>query len=139
MKIKFLMAEEMRPEASGKLTILGLFPDDNLIITNTAYPVDVSPETPRGIEKLVFLVNVSDAPKGKLKFKARITDPSGGEYKPEMQLGEGHVEKGASRSFIVELKPFIVDLIGVYVFNFYVNKEIHSFPFEIREQPIQKS
>jgi len=133
------MAEEIRPEAGGKLTILGLFPDDNIILTKAVYPEGVPPEIPRGIEKLVFLISVSGAPNRKLKFKVRITDPSGGLYKPEMQLGEGRVEKGTSRSFIIEVKPFVIDLVGVYIFDFYVNKEIYSFPFEIREQPMQKS
>lgn len=136
MKIKFLVAEEMRPEAGGKLTILGLFPDDNIILTKPAYPEGVPPETPRGIEKIVFLVSVSDAPNRKLKFKVRITDPSGELYKPEMQLGEERIVKGTSRSFIIEVKPFVISLMGVYVFDFYVNKEIYSFPFEISEQSI---
>ena len=136
MKIKFLMAEEMRPEAGGKLTILGLYPDDNIILTKVTYPKGIPPETPRGIEKLVFLVSVSDTPNKKLKYKVRITDPSGELYKPEMQLGEGRVEKGTSRSFIIEVKPFVINLVGVYGFDFFVNKEIFSFPFEIREQSI---
>jgi len=130
------MAEDIRPEAGGKLTILGLFPDDNIILTKAAYPEGVPPEMPRGIEKLVFLVSVSDAPNRKLKFKVRITDPAGELYKPEMQLGEERVAKGTSRSLIIEVRPFVINLVGVYVFDFYVNKEIYSFPFEIREQSI---
>lgn len=137
MKVKFLMAEEIRPEASGKLTILGLYPDDNLILSSReAIPEGVPPETPRGMEKLVFLINVSDASNKLLKFKVRIIDPYLELYKPEIQVGEGKIKKGASRSFIIELKPFIINLVGVYVFNFYVNKEVFSFPFEIREQTI---
>lgn len=133
------MAEEIRPEASGKLTILGLYPDDNLILSpREALPEGVPPETPRGMEKLVFLINISDASNKLLKFKVRITDPSGELYKPEIQVGEGKIEKGSSRSFIIEVKPFIIILVGIYIFNFYVNKEIFSFPFEIREKQILK-
>lgn len=131
------MAEEIRPEASGKLTILGLYPDDNLILS-PGEPEGVSPGIPRGMEKLVFLISIGDAPNKLLKFKVRITDPSGELYKPEIQVGEGKIKKGSSRSFIIEVKPFIINLVGVYVFNFYVNKEIYSFPFEIREQQISK-
>lgn len=139
MKIKFLIAEDIRPEAGGKLTILGLFPDDNIVLAKEDYPEGVPPETPRGIEKIAILISVSDAPNRKLKFKGKITDPSGALYKPEMQLGEGRVEKGTSRSFLVQIKPFIVEIEGVYIFDFYVNKEMYSFPFNIREQSISKS
>ncbi|MEQ1740975.1 MAG: hypothetical protein ABL869_00515 [Candidatus Nitrotoga sp.] len=137
MKIKFLVAEEIRPEAGGKLTILGLYPDDNLILSKEAFPEGVPPETPRGMEKLVFLISIGDAPNKILKYKVRITDPSGGLYKPEMQVGEGRIEKGTSRSFIIEVKPFLINLVGVYVFNFHVNKEVFSFPFEIRANDIK--
>lgn len=137
MKIKFLVAEEIRPEENGKLTILGLFPDDNLILSaKEAVPEGMPQDTPRGIDKLVFFISLSDTSSRLSKFKVTITDPSGELYKPETDAGEGRIAKGTSRSFIIEVKPFIVKLTGTYIFNFHVNNKVYPFPFEIRERPI---
>lgn len=135
MKIKFLVAEEIRPEESGKLTILGLFPDDNLVLSaKEAVPQGMPLDTPRGIDKLVFFINLSDASSKFSKFKVTINDPSGELYKPEREVGEGRIAKGESRSFIIEVKPFIIKFTGTYIFNFHVNNKVYSFPFEIRER-----
>lgn len=133
MKVKFYLGEEVRPEAGNKMTILGLFPDDNIVYCRPALPEGAPPDMPMGMEKLVLLISVSKAPNKKLKLKGILTDPNGGLYGAEFQLGEAHIKKDASHSIILELKPFIIKSMGVYTFNFYVNKEIFPFPFEIRE------
>lgn len=140
MKIKFLVAEEIRMEMGGKLTILGLFPDDNIRMIKGDRPEGASPDMPEGLERLAFLISISELSSKKIhKFKGRITDPSGAVYKPEESLGEGRIEKGTSRSIIVEMKPFIVKTEGVYHFDFSIDKEVLSFPFEIREQAKPRS
>lgn len=133
MKIKFLVAEEIRPEVGGKLTILGLMPDDTLLMTSSR-PADAPPEVPNGLERLAFLLSVSDLPEGEHKFKGQIFNPSGEPYNPETSFGEGTVEKGTSRSIIIDIKPFIVKNFGSYRLDFYVDGSVSSFPFEIREQ-----
>jgi hypothetical protein len=131
MKIKFLVAEEVRPELSGKSTVIGLFPDDVLIMQGKR-PENAPPEMPEGIDRLSFLMNVSDIPEGKHHFKGNISDPSGEPYNPVSDLGEEILPKGISRTIVVEMKPFIVKKKGVYHFNLYVDDELISFPFEVR-------
>ena len=137
MKVKFLVAEEIRPEVGGKLTILGLFPDDNIRLIKQELPEGTPPETPMGLERLAFMISVSGLSKKLYKFKGVIIDPSGEVYKSESKLGEIRSEKGASHILILEMKPFIIKAKGIYHFNFYVNKEMFAFPFEIREQSQQ--
>lgn len=139
MKVKFFLAEEIRPEAGGKMTVLGLFPDDRMVLTKGTSPEGIPPETPRGIEKLVLLISIGEAPNKKLKYKGTITAPDGVLYKPEFPLGEGRIEKGSSHSIVLEFKPFILKSMGVYVFNFYVNKEVFTFPFEIHESLVESA
>jgi hypothetical protein len=131
MKIKFIVAEEIRPEISGKATVLGLFSDDVLLLQGKR-PEGANPEIPDGLERVTFLLNVSDVPAGKHNFKGNITDPSGAPYNPVTSLGEEDIKKGFSRTIIVEIKPFIVKTRGVYHFNLFVDDMLTTFPFEIR-------
>jgi len=135
MKIKFLLAEEVRLEMGGKSTVVGLFPDDVLLMQVTR-PVGASPDMPEGIDRLAFLLNVSDVPEGMHNFKGNITDPSGAPYNPVTALGDENIKEGFSHSIIVEIRPFIVKSKGVYHFNLYVDDVLTTFPFEIRQQAI---
>ena len=128
MKINFLVAEEFRPEAGGKQMVLGLYPDD-MIVLEPRPNIDYSPNIPEGLDRLSFLITISDAPENKHRYKAQIIDPSGNPHGPEMSLGESEIEKGTSKTFIIESKPFIMSGKGLYHLNFYVDDELHSFPF----------
>jgi len=131
MKIKFLIAEEIRPEMNNKATVIGLFSDDVVVMTSNR-PKDAPPEIPDGIDRLTFLINVSEIPEGLHKFKGQIITPTGEPYNPEMTLGEETIKKGLSHSIIVQLKPFIVKNRGMYKFNVYIDDALTSLPFEIR-------
>lgn len=134
MKIKFLVAEEVRPEVGGKYTVLGLIPDEVLIFESRR-PENAPEEIPDGIERLALFLVVSELADGVHKFKGQIYDPNGEPYNPEIALGEGIVEEGTSRSMVIELKPFVVKKYGIYRFDLYVDDKSASFPFEIRSKP----
>lgn len=133
MKVNFLLAEDVRPEVSNKLTILGLFPGEVVILQKGARPEGVPEDAPAGLERLAILVTISDT-EGPHKYKGRVVEPSGELYKPEIELGNGISQKGFSHTVIVALRPFIVKQPGIFHFEFFVDDEIFSFPFEIREQ-----
>jgi hypothetical protein len=134
MKIKFLVAEEIRLEAANKLTVLGLFPDCTIIL-NPIRTKDAPAEIPPGIDKLSLLITVSELSEGEHQFKGRIFRPSGEPYNDETSFGEANLAKGISRSIVVEIKPFVVLEYGVYRLDFYVDESINSFNFDVREQP----
>ena len=134
MKVNFLIAEEVRPEANNKITVLGLFAGDIIIMIKGARPQGVPEGLPAGLERLSILAIISDAPDGLHKFKGRLIEPSGELYRPESALGEATTKKGFSHTVIVELKPLIVKKSGIFRFEFFVDEEMFSYPFEIREQ-----
>ena len=136
MKVKFLIAEEVRPEAEGKLTVIGLYSGDTIILIKKDLPPDLPEkvEIIPAIERLAILATVGDTPKGVHKFKGRIVDPSGAEHKPVMNLGEAAIEKGTFHNVLVEIKPFVTKIEGVYHFEFFVDDDMFDFPFEIRER-----
>lgn len=131
MKINFFIADEIRPESSGKQTILGLFADNTIVIESQNPPPIIAANLPTGIDRLAFMINVSDSPDEKHSYKAKIIDPSGKNHGPEMQFGETVLGMNSSRTIIVEAKPFIFSGKGTYYFNFYVDGNLHSFPFKV--------
>jgi hypothetical protein len=131
MKINFLIADEVRPEASGKQTILGLYPDQTIVIEEIqALGTDIE-ELPVAIDRLNILINISDISAGEHELKGQIVEPSGAPHGDKIDFGKISIEKGLSRSFVLALKPFIIKEMGTYNFNLYVDDELHQFSFNI--------
>jgi len=132
MRIKFLMAEEFRPEPNNKITVLGLFAGDTLIFNKGPRPEGVPEDAPIGLERLAFLLTISDLD-GTHSFKGRVFEPNGQPMNSEQLLGNGiMIEEGMSHSIIYAMKPFIFKTRGVYKFVLYVDDIPHEFQFEIR-------
>lgn len=132
MKVNFLLADEVRPEMGGKNTVLGLYADGTIVLENGEPPKGDIPEgLPEGVERLAFLINTSELPEGVHHFKGQITDPSGNPHGPEISFGESTIEEGASRTIVVEAKPFLLQGIGTYHFNFYVDDVLVPLPFKV--------
>lgn len=137
MKINFLLADEFRPEMGGKNMALGLYADYTILLEPNEEPEAAASDLPIGIDRLAFLVNVSDMIEGPHQFKAQIVDPSGKAIGPEVSLGEAvEIQKDASRSFVLTVKPFLVDGKGTYHFNFYVDGAMSALPFHIIDRPL---
>lgn len=136
MKIKFLVADEFRAEAGGKQMALGLYADD-IIMLEFRPEISVT-GLPEGIDRLAFLINVSDVPEAKHIYKVQIIDPSGKLHGPEISLGEHTIAKGTSRSFVIEAKPFLLQGEGTYQLNFFIDNAIHPFLFDLIEREKSK-
>jgi hypothetical protein len=134
MKLKLLVADEIRPEATGKQTVLGLFADDVVVAQPPAQVPEVSADVPSGIERLAFLINVSDLPAGTYRVAASLLDPSGEPY-GEIHVDHGiTVDAGKSHTFVVEAKPFILRGFGIYQWTILIGDTEARLPFEIRMQ-----
>ena len=134
MKVNFLLAEEVRPEANNKISILGFFAGDIVIMHKGDLPQGLPEGIPAGLERLAILATIVDAPDGVHQLKARLLEPSGELYPSESLLGEAIAQKGFSHVAVFQLKPFIVKQPGMFTFEFFVDDQVFKFPFEIREQ-----
>lgn len=134
MKINFVIADEIRQEIGGKQTILGLYADGTIMLEATEELNTSTTEVPRGIERLAFLVNVSDISEEKHRYKGQIICPSGLPYGEEISFGEVIIPKGKSRTIILETKPFLIKEKGTYHFNFFVDDVLYPFPFNLIER-----
>lgn len=134
MKVNFLIAEEIRPEIGNKLTVLGLYPGDIIIMLKGVAPQGASNDVSSGLERLSILATISGANDGLHKFKGRIVEPTGQLYQPEAVFGEAVTKQGFSHTVLIELKPFVVRRPGMFRFEFFVDDEMFTYQFEIREQ-----
>lgn len=132
MKTKFLVADEIRPEASGKLTILGLFADDVVMTQVPPRSPQIPADTPAGIERLAFLINISELSVGAHTIRAQALDPSGQEYGNGIPQSEITTELGKSHSMIIEMKPFILRDAGTYTWVVWIDDQEYRHPFEVR-------
>jgi hypothetical protein len=135
MNILFLIADEIRQEVGGKQTILGLYADKTILLEGKDGPQDLPPGIPEGIDRIAFLINVSEATEGVHVCNAQIIDPSGQPHGPNIPLGEFTTEEGISRTLVVEAKPFIFSGKGTYSFNLSIDGILHSFPFKVIDKP----
>lgn len=133
MKVNFLLAEEIRPEVEGKLSVLGLFAGNTVLVG--APPVEAPMNAAAAIERLAILAVVSSTKPGKHKFSGRIFDPENNLYKPDAKFGEADIPEGYSHSIIIELKPFVIKTFGTYRLEFFVDGEPHKFEFQVRAKP----
>ncbi len=132
MKVSFLVAEEARPEVSGKFTILGLFA--NNVIALKKRPETLPQNVHVAIDKVTILAIISEAPNSDLRFKGRIYDPKGDIFRTEMEYGSATIPHGFSHSIVIEIKPFVVTALGIYRFELFVNDQMFTCPIEIREE-----
>jgi len=142
VNIQFIIADEFRPEASGKVTSIGVYPGNHIILLK---PQQDTPDTviPM-LERVAFLITISEL-EGSHNYSGKIIDPNGNSVidpkinhiKEGVQpFGEGiTIGEGMSHSFVFELKPFFIRTIGRYKFILYVDDTPHEFTFDIRKQP----
>lgn len=134
MRINLLVADEFRPEATGKQMAMGLFADGTVVLEPVANVAPQAAGLPRGIERLSFLMSVGDLPPGNHVYHAQIVNPSGSPLGPEMPLGEEVAVQGKSRVIVLETKPFIVNGTGTYNVNLKIDGAVHKLPFRIVER-----
>ena len=134
MKVDFLIADEIRPEAGNKLMVLGLFPGSIIIILKKELQGTSPQGVSAGLDRLSILATISGASDGLHKFKGKIIEPTGDLYQPEAVFGESVTKHGFAHTVIVELKPFVIKQLGKFRFEFFVDAEMFVHEFEIREQ-----
>ncbi|UVA80488.1 hypothetical protein [Pandoraea commovens] len=135
MKAKFYLAEDARAEVSGKLTLLGLYPNDVIVF---AEGPDVT--TPEGevakvaLPKLCIVSTVSGLDDGEYELKASLYSANGKEAMPPSTViskfkaspdVEGHTS-------IMQLAPFVAEAMGKCKFVLEVGPHTVTYEFELR-------
>jgi hypothetical protein len=134
MKFKFLVADDIRMETTGKPLVFGLYADDILVTqAPPMLPAGLPKGTPAGIDQLSLLVNIAELPDGLHRFQGKLLKPSGEPYAQPFPWGEVEIKAGNSHNLIIQLKPFLLTEGGRYQLIVSIDDvEQEPLPFEVR-------
>lgn len=131
MKTKFLIADAVAPEAAGKLTLMGFFPDDTIVI-DVPKPPPGKTLPPPGLDNLACLLTLSGLPDGKHRLRGELYDPAGqlNSQAPEIDFT---IEDGNASYIPLRLQPFVISAgAGEYTWKFKVGEREFTHSFYVR-------
>lgn len=136
MEIFFYIADDVRQEQGGKLTLLGLYP-------HRSFATEVNPEekkrfetekgftepVPFALSKLCFVFSIKSKP-GKYNLSFTVENPD--KTIREMQNFEDvFMEEHKTHTLIIQAVPFLYTHTGTYIARLFVNGKAHDFPFNV--------
>jgi hypothetical protein len=126
-RVKFLLCDDARAESSGKLTLVGLYPDDKILVQqNPAVPIQ-PPGVVALLNQLAIVCILFDGD-GVFPASATITGPSGLKL-ADMPLGTPTFKAGAPGIMALQCGLFPVAQLGQYTCTVTVGKSDFRFPF----------
>ena len=129
-KVKFLLADDVRAETNGKATIVGLFPDDRILVS----PLPRGASQPPGLAAFISqltAVAILIGGKGQAAALGRVAGPEGQQI---YVTALGQVDLDPAKSQLVGFKfpGFPVPQFGKYVCTLELGtSKKYDFPFEI--------
>lgn len=129
--VKFLLADAVRQEQGGKLTVLGLYSGDSVLL-NDPLPKEF-PEGKEGfaLSGLTIVATICDG-YGHYDCGLHLFGSDGKE------LGKGATrlkvdkQKDASANFIFPIEPFPINGFGTYRIVLQLSKQNYEFKFTVR-------
>ena len=134
-EVRLLIAEDLRQEVHGKVTLVGLMPGEQFLITGKP-DANAPPNVAFAIASLGFLIVITG---GEGKFKARVKVIAPGKKKTTMidVSMDKPIEKIAGRTAIfgTSAKPFVGPAFGTYTVQVELDKAKFAFPMKIEQGP----
>jgi hypothetical protein len=136
-RVKFLLCDDVRAEADAKLTIVGLYADDKIIVNTALNPAPIAAPSlplPRGlpvygVPQLAIASIVLDGI-GTYPALGEFRDPKGNVI-IRIVLGDALLVIGKTATLIVKGGTFPVTQFGTYKFVLTLGTTDFSFDFEI--------
>lgn len=129
-RVNFLLADQIREEAGGKLTIIGLYANDEIILLG-----DLPEELPIGLQGLALpalsiLVQLKDGI-GNYNGEAQVIDPNGKPLIIPAKLTIS-LKENVWSNLIVPFVPFPLPKFGLYTFELKLDNKKYKYTFTIR-------
>ncbi len=131
-QLRFLLADAVREETGGKLTLLGLYTGDEVVLQGTL-PVD-TPKGMKGIalQGLTILVLIVDG-YGEFNVQIQVYDPTGA------PIGESSKDtlvkvKDVPQNMLLPITPFPVRAFGRHRLEIQLNNRKYEYLFTVRHQ-----
>lgn len=136
---RFYLADDVRSELNGKVTLVGLYPDDTIVFEMPAGIPDPTPEVPIGSEGITILCTLFGFT-GSAVFDLALRGNEPGSTGQTHQASL-HVEKDAAHvNMISKFRPLLVQSFGVKTFtiscaelDFY-----EEYKFQLKRRTIQE-
>ncbi len=127
--IKFLMAEDVRPEVGGKFSLIGVIPGERFAVQG-----EPPPGVAFAIPSVSFLFVLGGASAGNFRGHFRIVAPDKKTVVTEMPF-EKPIQKAAGKTamFAAGSKPFIGPALGTYTAHLDLGKVKFKFPFTVEK------
>jgi hypothetical protein len=137
-QIKFLLADEIRSEVSGKVIVLGLYSDNTLLVVpdkaERAQTTDADAEQARpGIAILSVLTIITGKP-GEFDGWFKLIDPNGNLVSKNLSAHHIVVKPDRHVNVIARFAPFVVTAYGTWRFEFTLDSETTTFEFRVLER-----
>ena len=146
LKVRFFLADDILQQIDGKMTLLGLYPDDTVITQMPLEAPEPTKENPVGFEGLAVLLCVQGL-KGVHSISLGFDDSvlvgasmirnAGGGPKMNADQTPFDFKNGEGTSnLITRLKPFVTSSFGKKTMVLKIDDEPHKFNFEIRRSTL---
>jgi hypothetical protein len=127
---KFLLSEDMREEAQGKMTIVGLFTDDKIYVDTTVGPV------PPGVVAVLSSLTITCTMSGGSGTFPAVSTIVG----PSRQLlarvsGNAQFRPGATTTLALKSIGVALPSLGTYRVNVKVGRKEFDYSFDILQGP----
>ena len=125
--LKFLVAEDLRAETGGKVSLVGLIPGERLAVQGSA-----PPGVAFAIPSITFIFILTGSSAGQFRGHFRIIAPDKKTVISDMPL-EKPISKVAGRAtlFAAAAKPFVGPTLGTYSVDLDLGKVKFKFPLTI--------
>ena len=134
MNAKFFLAEDVRAEPGGKLTVVGMYPDDSILFQGPLPGVMFTPDASPGMPKLCIVCVLIGLGPGTYSLVGTLSDPVGTALVDHASLGTVVVPSEGSHAHttVVQIAPFVAKELGDYTFVLSSNGINVSYVFSVR-------
>lgn len=133
--VKFLLCEDVRHEATGKLLIVGLYPGEHVVVHKAERVQGIDAEA---VLPSLCLLFISDKGSGKFTSRFEITAPDG-QAVANGEGGEVDLGEGKSATSCAMFRPFPVLAFGEHRVRMQLNETTYEYSFDIRRASEESS
>lgn len=131
-EVRLYVAEDFREEANHKVSAIGLYVDNRVLLQISPNIPDPTIENPAAISSLCFLFSISDAP-DEATVSIDVEGPAtNGPLIPSQKLPANLVANAAS--LVIKMQPCVVTALGKRTFVVKVNEREFRFNYFLNRQ-----
>lgn len=127
--VYFLLADDVREEKNNKVSIIGAFTGDDILVHD--------PQPGKAIPSLALLVIFKNG-EGEFDIEMDVLSPSSKKLGKGVEFPGIQMKAGINHSLLIKFPNFVVPEFGVYKFRFSFDKgeKVYEYPVVINGQSV---